>query len=1713
MNKIKKLRTFGGVFVPSLLTILGVILYMRLPWIVGNAGLYATLGIILVAHIISVTTGLSISSIATDKKVETGGTYFMISRSLGLPIGGTLGLALFVGLSFSTSLYLIGFSEAFLSFFGMDNSLNSIRLTGLIVLSTVTLITFISTKLAIKTQYLILTAMILSLLSIFFGNHDLKPSPAFLQNPVQTIPWIVLFGIFFPAVTGFEAGVSMSGDLENPKKSIPRGTIMSIFLGLIVYIGISIFLSLTVSSEQLRNNPNVLFDISLIKQLVITGVFGATLSSALGSILAAPRILQAISIDKITPKFFAKGYGDMNEPRHALLFTFLIALSGIMIGELNVIARIVTIFFIITYGFLNLSCFIENWSSSDFRPTFRIHPIISIIGFVACFVVMIQLDFLAMIIASAVLISMFFYLKRKELVLSSGDAWDGVWASLVKSGLSYLKRSPINTRNWRPNIILFSGGNKSRPYLIEIGSNLIGKQGLLTDFELIEDSKKNEDSGRIQNAEDQSYKDLSAHIFRKQYHCSNIYKGIESITQLYGFSGVEPNTVLLGFPNDESKIDEFINICKIFEKNNYNNIFIKYNKEKYFGQKKNIDIWWDGESNNLVFAIILLRFLTSGFTWRHAKCRLNLVNNFNIPEEDILKKVKNILNSFRFDLEIKVHNNAVEDKPIFDLMTKESISADLIVYEVPAANSNNISKALKDLQKQTSELPTMMLLKASDVFESGSIFRKKLKIDAKNYDLINESITKAECIDFPLTEDDELNKHIIIAKEQIEIILNNFYKDFFVKIHERNVFISNELQKIIDNAFKNINKNILIQDNNLRKDDYYRIWEDMLIRIKELSNEIIESYLQLDKMLTDKALKVLLDELDNFNRKIPKYTYLTFNKNQYASLKNDSIRTKTYKFFKRMQCHLNAGKKTERIRFRDSIQHNLQQKLLSHINILLVRYQDNSYFSVLELRKIIEQLKNLFYKIEVDIHNGVADNLVYTSYKNEIAQSILENDKNLELGIIFFKRSIFSALRREMKDLTEAMGQIHFRKYFQKNKARSKHETILLFHLNTFADVWFHNTTSHARQLYVEILVQLLTVRLKSKIFNPYNQFLNTINKQNGDKLLQIKRKIKFYIDEIIARDSLEYDLDAIMFNEIQLIDLFEDLFESLKPLTNDFNGDFFIAKPKFDDTLKSKYIKAIQTFELPLRKQIDYVVDGQFYENIIQLLSALNIELNQKLSKWNNLLNLSRYNLENVYISDHKESDERTNKILFLNELQKNLQKEVNSFEELTNNFCPNLSKTLKDTFDPITINYLYNESLSKKSSLRKMGKVQFRRILPLKWAGNLIRKLMEVLLYGRSKGIILAQNMKSDYKEHKSAIYRLLNFAENNSPNNKVMDKLPFYYKNLFNNKFSVNQLLWVGRKHELEKAQKAVMQFRNGSKGAIMVLGERNSGKTSLSNFIAQNHFNRENIFHLYPLREGSAEVNDFEKALSKATGQIGNAHEIMQQIPKDAVIIINDMALWWERSINGMVVIKLIMDLIFEFGHKCLFIINSNDTSYTFMNKLLYMNNHFLVVIKCKHFTTHEIRDLILKRHQSSELRLKYGKLPESLMIEWRYAHLFNHYFNYSDGIIGTALNGWLTNISSVNDKEIIIQKPKLPDLKAFEMLPDEALNVLIQLVLHRRLNKKRLLKILFISEHSMDEILNFLISTKLIIRLLNDIYMLNAFVEPHFVKYLKNKEVI
>jgi amino acid transporter len=384
-----RLGTFAGVFTPSLLTILGIILFLRLGYLVGSSGLRRTLAVIAVANAISVLTSLSVAAISTNHRVKGGGDYYLISRTLGLGFGGAIGLVLFLAQSVSVGFYCMGFAEAAaILLLGTDGGLTRL-VAGAAVLELFVL-TWLGADWATRFQYFVLAALTAALGVFVLGSAGAWDGGLLDANwaaPLGGLPFWTAFAIFFPAVTGFTQGVSMSGDLANPARSIPKGVLSAVALSVVIYFGCAVLLAGTLPGYVLRGDYLAMKRLAAFAPLIDLGIVAATLSSALASFLGAPRIFQSLARDEVFPvlRGFARGSGPADNPRRAVLLTGSIALAVIGLGDLNRVAPVVSMFFLISYGLLNYATYFEaRIKSPSFRPTFRVyHPAVGLVGAIA----------------------------------------------------------------------------------------------------------------------------------------------------------------------------------------------------------------------------------------------------------------------------------------------------------------------------------------------------------------------------------------------------------------------------------------------------------------------------------------------------------------------------------------------------------------------------------------------------------------------------------------------------------------------------------------------------------------------------------------------------------------------------------------------------------------------------------------------------------------------------------------------------------------------------------------------------------------------------------------------------------------------------------------------------------------------------------------------------------------------------------------------------------------------------------------------------------------------------------------------------------------------------------------------------------------------------------------------------------------------------------
>ncbi|MBK7407323.1 MAG: amino acid permease [Saprospirales bacterium] len=857
----KKFGTFAGVFTPSLLTILGVIMYMRMGWVVGNAGLIGTLVIILVAHVISFSTGLSVSSIATDKKVGAGGIYYVLSRSMGLPIGGAIGLTLFVGTALSIALYLVGFAESFNAYLGLETTINGFRVTGSAALLGLMILAMISTSVALKTQFFIMSAIGLSLISIALGTREMAPASIPFFGGEGSADMMTVFAIFFPAVTGFTAGIAMSGDLRDPKRSIPAGTISAIVVGFLIYVGLAIFIAFSIDPATLKSDNNILLKLAFFAPAVVAGVWGATLSSALGGILGGPRILQAMSVDQITPKLFGKGKGKDNEPWNALFLCLVIAEAGILIGELDVIARVVSMFYLTAYGFINLSFFLESWASSDFNPTFRISKWIGLVGFVATFIVMFQLDMFAMFIAFVIITLVYLWLIRKELSLGTGDIWNSVWTSVVKTGLQRMDVSEEHKRNWKPNILLFSGGTQQRPHLLEFADSMTGKVGIATNFDLIENTEAQVLFPKHQQAvTDQELRKYG--MFGRRLEVQNVFKGIETIATTFGFSGIDPNTVLMGWAKNTRDPIWFAEMTQRLIELDYNVLYLDYDERYRFRDYGTIDLWWRDISNNAELMLSLTRFLLKSDKWRNAQLRVLLANNQNIDYKELEVRVQKILEQFRMQAVIKIINNSVEKTSIYQLMRVHSSEAALVMLGIPPIRSGSERSFVERTNELVGVIGTTLLVKASSQFAETNLGLQEME----SKPMWQEAIPDVEPLRLPAHP--QLKTAILDWSHHLKQDTDQFASTAMAPISRSYQSMVTQARTLTESLFDKIEKSPELES-------AYRLLFRTTRGLERISAELLEKEAEVMHELLEDGLHKYRQAWANLLRQAPRFLYCT----------------------------------------------------------------------------------------------------------------------------------------------------------------------------------------------------------------------------------------------------------------------------------------------------------------------------------------------------------------------------------------------------------------------------------------------------------------------------------------------------------------------------------------------------------------------------------------------------------------------------------------------------------------------------------------------------------------------------------------------------------------------------------------------------------------------------------------------------------------------
>lgn len=641
------------VFLTSICTILGAILFLRFDYAVGHVGFWGTLGIVFIGHLVTIPTALAISEIATNQKVEGGGVYFIISRSFGINLGASIGISLYLSQAISVAFYVIAFAEAFqISAFQpvyesiyQSTGLNLsdprfVSIPTLLVL--MLLVVKRGANMGMQALYVVAALLVLSLIMFFMGGTEYKATSSSLFESVsQPHDFFTVFAICFPAFTGMAAGVGLSGDLKDPKKAIPIGTMAATIVGMLVYSLVALKLAYEASPETLASGNMVMMDIAIWGPIIPIGLAAACISSAIGSVLVAPRTLQALAKDGIFAGkqlnfWFSTERKRDGEPINSSLITFAIAFVFVVAGNVDFVAQIIAMFFMVSYGAICLISFMEHFAADPaYRPVFKSRWYYSLVGAVACIYLMFKMEFLYASLSLLVMVVIYFAVTRSRKS-NEGMAliFQGAIFQLSRQLQVFLQKQNTEKPDeyWRPSVVCVSRHSFKRLGAFDLMRWISFRYGFGTYVHYIEDYLTESSQQEAHQAKKRLLSMTSttrSRVYIDTLISPSYTSALAQIIQLPGVSGQENNTLMFEFSKKEPDyLKDVLNNYKLIRSVDFD-IMILGSSEKGFGLKREVHLWiTDKEYENANLMILLSYIIVGHSDWKDATIKIFAVFPF-----------------------------------------------------------------------------------------------------------------------------------------------------------------------------------------------------------------------------------------------------------------------------------------------------------------------------------------------------------------------------------------------------------------------------------------------------------------------------------------------------------------------------------------------------------------------------------------------------------------------------------------------------------------------------------------------------------------------------------------------------------------------------------------------------------------------------------------------------------------------------------------------------------------------------------------------------------------------------------------------------------------------------------------------------------------------------------------------------------------------------
>jgi len=765
-------------------------------------------------------------------------------------------------------------------------------------------------------------------------------------------------------------------------------------------------------------------------------------------------------------------------------------------------------------------------------------------------------------------------------------------------------------------------------------------------------------------------------------------------------------------------------------------------------------------------------------------------------------------------------------------------------------------------------------------------------------------------------------------------------------------------------------------------------------------------------------------------------------------------------------------------------------------------YQLNS-----ELQKLFNAINDSILACETALIKGQYDKQIFSNEKQKIEQrfeQIMElhekNNRNL-------LNEIYLGINRIMQSISMDLNSIQANRLLKKKRKIARKQPVLHDKILDAAEYWQNNQQLISNFFIIDLHLKSIQNRIETMLERILAELMLHIDTNYKSRLEELTNELAGLDKDKQVKLTSSSLSDELANPE----DLFTELHEDILTAFEELPDDLEIMSEESFQGIEQDQFNEVTTISVNLMRYMQIMVETELLEPLQHQIHELSIELQKTNDMYQEVVRFVKYNLS---IADDSENAARESLTNVINSSRERLQKRLTFIEETQEKLKDGFELHIRQMFEkmnPVLVSRAVGELKHTIRSTESRKYLDKLKSLTEK-TKTLVRNILVRLIYQRSESVLFAKKLSTD-QAYQTGTGHILDTVKNFTPDISVERQLPFYYKQLFYGTRHLSKEFVIDRQFEMDQAAQAVYLYKQGFYGALLVLGERFAGKSTLSIAIAGRHFDKQKTYQLFPPEGGSIDPMEFKSRLGQILQYNGDYTEMFNALPQDSVLIIHDLELWWQRSIDGFKVIDELTSLINKNGAKCFFIINCNLDSYHFINRIRPVAETFIRALECQPFDAEDIQKAIMLRHQSSGLKFQLGNIREERLSNLRMARLFNAYFDISAGNIGYALHYWLSNIQKVTPDTLEIKTPVRASENALANLNTEWTVWLQQILLHKQLTPERLIQISSHTNEAVAEILYTLKRSGIIVEEHPAVLSINPYIQPLLVKRFREMDML